>query len=84
MKVKICESISTPEEGETGEITLWLPVEFARQVVITAINEGLESISYCNIEDPDIGVVSIMDDEIDEILEFNIRIKPEREKLELN
>ncbi len=77
VKVKIGTSILTPEEGENGETRLWLPVEFAREIVKVAIDRGLSSITFNNIVDPEVGEISMFDDEIDQVLEMDITIKKE-------
>lgn len=76
VKIDLGNSIVTPEEGEQGEITLWLPNEFAKEVVRTALDRNVTSIYYNNIEDPKVGIIRIFDEEIDKVLECELKIKP--------
>ena len=78
VKLELGKEIVTPPEGDGGEILLWLPNTFAKELVKAAIDRGVRSVAYNNIEKPTVGVVSLFDDEIDNIIECEIKIKPEK------
>ena len=75
VKLSLGTGIVTKPEGEEGEILLWLDNEFAKELTKAAIDKGVSSVAYNNIEDPEIGIVSIFDDEIDNVIECEIKIK---------
>ena len=59
----------------TDEIKIWLPVEFAREVVKAAMDKGVEAVGYVNIEEPNMAEVTFDEKEIDQVLECCVRIR---------
>jgi len=58
-----------------GNIHLWLPVEFAREIVKKAMDIGVKSIEFTNLEESGTGEVVLYDSEIDQLLTCYVEIK---------
>jgi len=58
-----------------GNIHLWLPVEFARKLVKKAMDIGVKSIEFINLEESGTGEVVLYDFEIDQLLTCYVEIK---------
>lgn len=80
-KVKFMVEIKLGQEIEVinEDVHLWLPVEFAREVVKRALDAEIKSIEFINLEDPETGEVVFHDSEVDRILICNLDLKSENE-----
>jgi len=70
-EIKLSQEIEIIDEN----IHLWLPVEFARELVKKAMDSGVKSIEFINLEDPGTGEVVLYDSEIDQLLTCYLEIK---------
>jgi len=70
-EIKLSQEIEIIDEN----IHLWLPVEFARELVKKAMDSGVKSIEFINLEDPGTGEVVLYDSEIDQLLTCYVEIK---------
>lgn len=71
IELKLSQEIEVINE----DIHLWLPVEFAKEVVKRALDAGIKSVEFINLEDPETGEVVLHDSEIDRVLSCYLEIK---------
>lgn len=71
IEIKLSQEIEVINE----DIHLWLPVEFAKEVAKRALDAGIKSVEFINLEDPETGEVVLHDSEIDRVLSCYLEIK---------
>lgn len=71
IEIKLSQEIEVINE----DIHLWLPVEFAREIVKKALDSGVKSIEFTNLEESGTGEVVLHDSEIDQLLTCYLEIK---------